>query len=162
MKDLFEHPEFWPDELANLLQGADEMDYSQLESLKKEVEKIGYTFDYGLDGPYGLRKVETREERARRLILENSTYGLSEIKLAQKMYLGYIEGLSPKAVAFVRANGFARVDESGDPENDIYCMEGLADDILTGHTIVPIGLKNEIDNLIQFCKAEKLIWIGIS
>lgn len=32
------------------------MDYRVIEKMLKEVEKLGYTFDYGLDGsPYGLR-----------------------------------------------------------------------------------------------------------
>ncbi len=77
------------------------------------------------------------------------------------MYLGYVEGVSPEATAFIRSTAFTRTDESGEPENDIYCMEGFAEDIEHGRIDVPDGIRQEIDSLIQFCEAERLIWIGI-
>lgn len=61
MKDLFEFPEHQPKELRKILDSwnPDEDDYIQLEDLLKKVEKVGFTFDYYLDGvPYNLRKIK--------------------------------------------------------------------------------------------------------
>lgn len=108
-------------------------------------------------------KKETRQQKAARLIAENSTYGAfgSKLALLQKMYIGYLTGLSPQAITFIRQTAFTRTDESGEPENDIYCMESFPEDIESGHIEVPEHLQEEINRLIQFCEAEKLIWIGI-
>lgn len=53
--DLIERPDLWSEELTNLLMkyypdANDSIDYNKLEELLKEVNEIGYTFDYGLDG----------------------------------------------------------------------------------------------------------------
>jgi hypothetical protein len=52
--DLFEQYELIPPTLQKVLSKHEEAfetgDYSKLEKALKEVEKIGYTFEYGLDG----------------------------------------------------------------------------------------------------------------
>lgn len=60
MKDLFETPELIPKEVQLVLNTFDmETDsYYELDLILKELEKIGYVFDYGLDAvPYGLRPI---------------------------------------------------------------------------------------------------------
>ncbi|HTB32668.1 MAG TPA: hypothetical protein VK808_11610 [Bacteroidia bacterium] len=60
IKDLFEFPEQWSAELAAILNryDTDIQSYKECEKLLKELELLGYTFDYGLDGnPYDLRKI---------------------------------------------------------------------------------------------------------
>ena len=62
MTDLFQHPDQWPTELANILNKYlvdDYMEYSQLNAMLKECEAIGYTFEYELDAvPFNLKKIE--------------------------------------------------------------------------------------------------------
>lgn len=62
MTDLFQHPDQWPTELANVLDKymeESELDYSQLANMQRECEAIGYTFEYELDAvPFNLRKIE--------------------------------------------------------------------------------------------------------
>jgi hypothetical protein len=64
--DLFEDYENIPENVQEVLDrysekyGEDfsEMDYNDMAEMHKEIEKIGYTFDYGLDNmPYGLRPI---------------------------------------------------------------------------------------------------------
>lgn len=60
--DLFEDYKNIPPELQKVLDKNDNNltggDYRELEKALKEVEKIGYTFDYYLDGvPYDLRPI---------------------------------------------------------------------------------------------------------
>jgi len=60
MKDLFETPELIPDEVKVVLETFDyDVDsYKELTRLVNEIEPLGYTFDYYLDGePYGLRPI---------------------------------------------------------------------------------------------------------
>ena len=60
MKDLFEAPELIPSEVQAVLETFNEEadPYWELERVLKQVEKLGYTFDYFLDAdPYGLRPV---------------------------------------------------------------------------------------------------------
>ena len=72
MKDLFE---VWEDEtqvptnLREILERYQEkatedgLHYSDLKEMLKEVEVIGYTFEYGLDAtPFGLRPVNVKLE----------------------------------------------------------------------------------------------------
>ncbi len=60
-KDLFETPNKIPKKVREILdmyqeEKGDDMDYEDTESMLKEVEAVGYTFDYGLDNvPMGLR-----------------------------------------------------------------------------------------------------------
>ncbi len=60
--DLFEDYENWPPELTAVFdkyseEAAGGFDYDTLAALLKEVQEIGYTFDYYLDAePYNLRK----------------------------------------------------------------------------------------------------------
>lgn len=67
-KDLFEHPELIPAEIAEILDRYQEefegvMDYEDTEKMLKEVEAKGYTFDYYLDNePYGLRPIGVKLE----------------------------------------------------------------------------------------------------
>lgn len=59
-KDLFQHYEDQPEELKEVLKPYEEHDptYESLGKILKEVQAIGYTFDYGLDAmPYNLRKM---------------------------------------------------------------------------------------------------------
>jgi len=59
-KDLFEDIESLPQELQAILNKYSEMDndYHNCAKMLKEVEAIGYTFEYGLDAePYGLSKI---------------------------------------------------------------------------------------------------------
>ena len=61
-KDLFQHPEQWPDELTAVLEKyeSEQLTYSELETMHKECESVGFTFDWYLDAvPYGLRKIGT-------------------------------------------------------------------------------------------------------
>lgn len=58
--DLFEYYDKMPTELSLLINSYDfdDMDYNDTETLLKEVNNLGYTFDYGLDNePYGLRPI---------------------------------------------------------------------------------------------------------
>lgn len=64
--DLFEFYDQQPAELAEIVDSYSdkfndgEMDYADMEAFKKEVEAIGYTFDYGLSNePTGLRPIGT-------------------------------------------------------------------------------------------------------
>ena len=63
MEDLFAYPEKQPDNLRVLLESyeqrfEDGMDYHEIEAMLKEVNKLGYTFEYGLCGtPYDLREI---------------------------------------------------------------------------------------------------------
>jgi hypothetical protein len=61
MKDLFETPELIPHEVQAVLDTfSDEASsYWELERILNQVEKLGYTFEYGLDAePFNLRKIE--------------------------------------------------------------------------------------------------------
>lgn len=60
--DLFETPELIPPQVAEILDkysdAFEEGDYRGLEMALKEIESVGYTFEYYLDGqPYDLRKI---------------------------------------------------------------------------------------------------------
>jgi hypothetical protein len=61
MNDLFEHPGLIPNEVSEILNTFDENTdntYFELGRLQKQLEKIGYTFDFYLDAqPYNLRKL---------------------------------------------------------------------------------------------------------
>ena len=54
IEDLFEIPEYLPEEVQDVLdkynEGLEEGDYEVLKKAKKELESIGFTFDYGLGG----------------------------------------------------------------------------------------------------------------
>lgn len=58
--DLFEDYEDQPEEVSAILSNyeLEDNDYDILEQLLAELEEVGYTFEYGLDGePYDLRKI---------------------------------------------------------------------------------------------------------
>jgi hypothetical protein len=60
MKDLFETPELIPENVQAVLESFDEEadPYHELDRVLKEIEPMGYTFDYYLDAdPYGLRPI---------------------------------------------------------------------------------------------------------
>lgn len=60
---LFEHYEQQPTELRNIINKYDfkNVSYDTLRQLEKEVNKIGFTFDWGLDCiPYNLRALNTK------------------------------------------------------------------------------------------------------
>lgn len=61
MKDLFETPHLIPQEVQAVLDtlSEDANSYWELERIRIQVEKLGYTFDYGLDAePYDLRPID--------------------------------------------------------------------------------------------------------
>jgi hypothetical protein len=60
--DLFNKIESLPENVKEILDlYEDAEDYPQLEDLKNDLEKIGYTVSYGLDAiPYNLRKLKIR------------------------------------------------------------------------------------------------------
>lgn len=60
MLDLFEYPETWPANLRAILFAyiAKDQTYTNLLQLEKDLEKIGYSIEYGLDCmAYNLQKV---------------------------------------------------------------------------------------------------------
>jgi hypothetical protein len=60
MKDLFETPELIPENVQEVLESFDEEadPYHELDRVLKEIEPMGYTFNYYLDAdPYGLRPI---------------------------------------------------------------------------------------------------------
>lgn len=60
-RDYFETLEFIPKEVQEILNklGFEENDYALLEDVKKQLENIGWTFEYYLDAtPFGLRKLD--------------------------------------------------------------------------------------------------------
>jgi hypothetical protein len=60
MKDLFETPELIPENVQAALESFDEEadPYHELDRVLKEIEPMGYTFNYYLDAdPYGLRPI---------------------------------------------------------------------------------------------------------
>ena len=61
MLDLFETPHLIPHEVQAVLEtfSEDANSYWELARIQKQVEKLGYTFDYGLDAePYYLRLID--------------------------------------------------------------------------------------------------------
>jgi hypothetical protein len=66
--DLFENMASLPANVRELLESraSDELEYSELQELLKDVEALGYTFEFGLDAqPFGLRKMTDAEIAAR-------------------------------------------------------------------------------------------------
>jgi hypothetical protein len=62
-QDLFETPELLPEEVRSIIEKYEEADtcYKMCQSLIEELEQVGYTCDYGLDGiPYELTKIKTK------------------------------------------------------------------------------------------------------
>lgn len=60
MKDLFETYEVLPKEVQLVLEKHqnDDAEYDNCEELIKDLNEVGYTCDYGLDGvPYDLKKL---------------------------------------------------------------------------------------------------------
>lgn len=58
MNDLFETPELIPQNAMSIIDTFQDNTYEECERVKKELETIGYTFDYYLDAePYSLRKL---------------------------------------------------------------------------------------------------------
>lgn len=63
MKDLFEYPHEIPNKVNNVLANYDQeetnLSYEECARLVKDLNSIGYTCDYGLDGiPFDLRKIK--------------------------------------------------------------------------------------------------------
>ena len=59
-RDLFEYYDELPQEVSEILSfyELEEMDYLTCENLLKELNAIGYTFEYGLSAePFNLRKI---------------------------------------------------------------------------------------------------------
>lgn len=60
--DLFETPELLPKEVQDIINNFNEKEqsYDNCSKLVEDLEKVGYTCDYGLDGvPYDLKEMET-------------------------------------------------------------------------------------------------------
>jgi hypothetical protein len=61
MFDLFEYPEQWPANLRAVLFAyiAKEQNYSNVLQLEKDLKKLGYSIQYGLDCvAYNLQKIQ--------------------------------------------------------------------------------------------------------
>ena len=61
MKDLFETPELIPHEVQAALEtfSEDANPYWELDRMLKQINSLGYTFDYGLDAEsYALRPID--------------------------------------------------------------------------------------------------------
>ena len=60
-KDIFENYEEQPENVKSILEhygDTDALTYKELAGMQKNLETIGYTFDYGLDAqPFNLRKI---------------------------------------------------------------------------------------------------------
>jgi len=65
MKCLFEDYQAMPKQLSEIVDRHEQAEtYKELEAMKKEVESIGFTFDYYLDAtPYGLRPIGVKLEQ---------------------------------------------------------------------------------------------------
>jgi len=67
MKDLFEYYEEQPQELKEICErwqdrAVNGLDYNECADFLKEVQAVGYTFEYGLDAePYGLVKISEKK-----------------------------------------------------------------------------------------------------
>jgi hypothetical protein len=58
MKDLFETPELIPRDVLDILERFEDNTYYECERILNKLEKIGYTYEYGLDAePFNLRKI---------------------------------------------------------------------------------------------------------
>ena len=60
-KDLFETLDLIPQEVRNIIEKYEEAgaDYKMCQNLIKELEQVGYTCEFGLDGvPYNLKKID--------------------------------------------------------------------------------------------------------
>ena len=69
MRDLFEHYDEIPPQLKGVvskwmdIEGGDGLTYSQCEQFLREVNAIGYTFEYGLCAePFGLCRIDDNLE----------------------------------------------------------------------------------------------------
>jgi hypothetical protein len=61
MKDLFEYPELWPANLRALLFAyiAKDQNYTNILQLERDLFKLGYSIEYGLDCiAYNLQKIQ--------------------------------------------------------------------------------------------------------
>lgn len=57
--DLFEYPELLPKEVTDILDTFTVNTYIECERVNKELNKIGYAFEYYLDAePYNLHKIQ--------------------------------------------------------------------------------------------------------
>lgn len=57
--DLFEYYELLPKQVTDILDTFTVNTYAECERVKKELNKIGYTFEYYLDAePYNLHKIK--------------------------------------------------------------------------------------------------------
>lgn len=64
MKDLFEYPELIPENIQAIMDSADEdkCSYKECERMLGEMNELGYTFEYGLDGePHNLSKMDEED-----------------------------------------------------------------------------------------------------
>ena len=60
MQDLFENPELLPIEVLEILEkySESENDYETCSELVRELNSVGYTYEFGLDAePFNLRKI---------------------------------------------------------------------------------------------------------
>lgn len=67
MRDLFEHQEELPQEVQKIIASFNRADntYENCEILDKNLKRVGYTCDYGLDAsPYNLRKCKSERDMA--------------------------------------------------------------------------------------------------
>jgi hypothetical protein len=60
MEDLFEHPDLIPEKVQTIIDSRnfEICGYKELTRIIKEINPLGYTFDFGLDAePYQLKRI---------------------------------------------------------------------------------------------------------
>ena len=112
--DLFEDYENIPTQVQNILdkheEGISDGDYNELAKAKEELEAIGYTFEYYLDGQaYDLRKIGE----------------IGKVEYAEKHYIGIMgdERLEPFAKIIKKSDNFE------DAFNEIKKMGAISGDV---------------------------------
>jgi len=58
MNDLFETPDLIPKDVLDILATFEDNTYEECERILNKLERIGYTYEYGLDAePFNLKKL---------------------------------------------------------------------------------------------------------
>jgi hypothetical protein len=100
--DLFEHYEALPMELQKLLIQFSENNYKKCERLLIESEKLGYTFDYGLDAePYNLRVLDLSKTLYKEIQYNYIIIKESYPELERESTLSYNKYKKSKKYAFI-------------------------------------------------------------
>jgi len=174
-EDLFENYEKQPKKLAEIVDfymnkfEEGDYDYQDSQNFLKEVEAIGYTFDYGLDNePYGLRPIGTKlKEYAKGGEFmtdptfgnfQNQVYAKGGLLTPRERYILEIKGLSG-----VRATAIEDYIEDNGLSNDdvLNIVIGLGRRQLKGTDVSTaiVGKKgnSESKKLIAFAKGNEAL-----